>query len=90
MQAGIVTVLNSRCSVLAAANPVFGRYDDEKTLDEQVDFQTTILVCIYLLDIYIYFFNIVLYILLYILLYTSIYFYMLYTSICFCIFNILI
>lgn len=42
-KAGITTTLNSRCSVLAAANPVFGRYDDLKTMGEQIDFQTTIL-----------------------------------------------
>jgi DNA replication licensing factor MCM5 len=28
---------------LAAANPIFGRYDDLKTTEEQIDFQTTIL-----------------------------------------------
>ena len=33
-KAGITTVLNSRASVLAAANPVFGRYDDMKTPGE--------------------------------------------------------
>eukprot|EP00743_Colponemidia_sp_Colp-15_P002111 GILK01002292.1.p1 GENE.GILK01002292.1~~GILK01002292.1.p1 ORF type:complete len:727 (+),score=126.75 GILK01002292.1:66-2246(+) len=42
-KAGITTILNSRCSVLAAANPVFGRYDDMKEAAEQIDFQTTIL-----------------------------------------------
>jgi DNA replication licensing factor MCM5 len=42
-KAGITTVLNSRTSVLAAANPVFGRYDDMKTPGENIDFQTTIL-----------------------------------------------
>ncbi len=31
-QAGITTVLNSRTSVLAAANPIYGRYDDMKVL----------------------------------------------------------
>lgn len=42
-KAGITTVLNSRTSVLAAANPVFGRYDDMKSPGENIDFQTTIL-----------------------------------------------
>merc|ERR1740123_2432263 len=36
-KAGISTMLNSRCSVLAAANPIFGRYDDLKTMGEQID-----------------------------------------------------
>lgn len=31
-KAGIVTTLNSRCSVLAAANSIFGRWDDTKVL----------------------------------------------------------
>lgn len=42
-KAGITTILNSRTSVLAAANPVFGRYDDMKSPGENIDFQTTIL-----------------------------------------------
>lgn len=42
-KAGITTVLNSRTSVLAAANPVFGRYDDSMAPGENIDFQTTIL-----------------------------------------------
>jgi len=42
-KAGITTMLNTRCSVLAAANPVFGRYDDMKSPGENIDFQTTIL-----------------------------------------------
>ena len=42
-KAGITTVLNSRTSVLAAANPTFGRYDADKNAAEQVDFQSTIL-----------------------------------------------
>ncbi|KAL6939511.1 minichromosome maintenance protein 5 [Hanseniaspora osmophila] len=42
-KAGITTVLNSRTSVLAAANPIYGRYDDMKSPGENIDFQTTIL-----------------------------------------------
>ncbi|PRP88455.1 hypothetical protein PROFUN_03172 [Planoprotostelium fungivorum] len=42
-KAGITTILNSRTSVLAAANPVFGRYDEMKSADENIDFQSTIL-----------------------------------------------
>ncbi|OAY46944.1 DNA replication licensing factor MCM5 [Manihot esculenta] len=42
-KAGITTVLNSRTSVLAAANPPSGRYDDLKTAQENIDLQTTIL-----------------------------------------------
>lgn len=42
-KAGITTILNSRTSVLAAANPIFGRYDDIKSAGENIDFQSTIL-----------------------------------------------
>ena len=42
-KAGITTMLNSRCSVLAAANPVFGSFDDLRSAAENIDFQTTIL-----------------------------------------------
>lgn len=41
-QAGITTTLNSRCSVLAAANSVFGRWDDTKG-EDNIDFMPTIL-----------------------------------------------
>lgn len=41
-QAGITTTLNSRCSVLAAANSVYGRWDDTKA-DDNIDFMPTIL-----------------------------------------------
>lgn len=42
-KAGITTRLNSRTSVLAAANPVFGRYDNFKDAQEQIELQSTIL-----------------------------------------------
>lgn len=42
-KAGITTILNSRTAVLAAANPVFGRYDEMRTPGENIDFSTTIL-----------------------------------------------
>ena len=42
-KAGITTTLNSRTSVLAAANSTFGRWDDTKSTDENIDFQSTIL-----------------------------------------------
>ena len=41
-KAGITTTLNSRCSVLAAANSVFGRWDDMRE-EENIDFMPTIL-----------------------------------------------
>uniref|UniRef100_A0A0K0DG31 DNA replication licensing factor MCM5 n=1 Tax=Angiostrongylus cantonensis TaxID=6313 RepID=A0A0K0DG31_ANGCA len=41
-KAGITTTLNSRCSVLAAANSVYGRWDDSRG-DENIDFMPTIL-----------------------------------------------
>ena len=42
-KAGITTILNSRTAVLAAANPIFGRYDELKSPGENIDFSTTIL-----------------------------------------------
>jgi len=42
-KAGITTKLNSRTSVLAAANPIFGSYNDMKKIEEQIELQTTIL-----------------------------------------------
>ena len=42
LQAGITTTLNSRCSVFAAANSIYGRWDETKG-EENIDFMPTIL-----------------------------------------------
>ena len=42
-KAGITTILNSRAAVLAAANPVFGRYDDNRSAADNIDLLPTIL-----------------------------------------------
>jgi replicative DNA helicase Mcm len=42
-KAGIMATLNSRCSVLAAANPKFGRFDRFKPTAEQINLPSTIL-----------------------------------------------
>ncbi|KAG2489331.1 hypothetical protein HYH03_012163 [Edaphochlamys debaryana] len=42
-KAGITTMLRSRTSVLAAANPPSGRYDDLKSAADNIDLQSTIL-----------------------------------------------
>jgi replicative DNA helicase Mcm len=42
-KAGIMATLNSRCSVLAAANPKFGRFDRYKTVADQIDLPSPIL-----------------------------------------------
>lgn len=42
-KAGIVTSLQARCSVIAAANPVGGRYDASKTFSENVELTDPIL-----------------------------------------------
>jgi DNA replication licensing factor MCM5 len=42
-KAGITTVLNSRTAVLAAANPLFGSFDDSRTVLDQMEFASTIL-----------------------------------------------
>lgn len=36
-------MLNCRASVLAAANPIYGRYDDQKDVGDNIDLMTTIL-----------------------------------------------
>ncbi len=42
-KAGIMATLKSRCSILAAANPKFGRYDPLKSITEQIDFPPPLL-----------------------------------------------
>eukprot|EP00754_Rhynchopus_humris_P018582 Rhum_TRINITY_DN14606_c4_g1::Rhum_TRINITY_DN14606_c4_g1_i1::g.104122::m.104122/K02209/MCM5, CDC46; DNA replication licensing factor MCM5 len=42
-KAGLATVLNSRTSVLAAANPTMGCYDPLKSNEEQMNFKSTIM-----------------------------------------------
>lgn len=42
-KAGIVTSLQARCSVMAAANPIGGRYDSSKTFAENVELTDPIL-----------------------------------------------
>ncbi len=42
-KAGIVTTLKARCSVIAAANPIGGRYDPAMTFAENVDLTEPIL-----------------------------------------------
>lgn len=42
-KAGIVTSLHARCSVIAAANPIGGRYDPSRTLSENVELSDPII-----------------------------------------------
>lgn len=42
-KAGIVTTLKARCTVIAAANPVKGHYDDKLSFKENVDLTDPIL-----------------------------------------------
>ena len=42
-KAGIVTTLQARCSVIAAANPVGGRYDSSRTFSENTELTPPIL-----------------------------------------------
>lgn len=42
-KAGLTAVLNTRTAVLAAANPLAGRFDTLKSARDNIDFQTTIL-----------------------------------------------
>eukprot|EP00451_Oxyrrhis_marina_P001424 CAMPEP_0204274932 /NCGR_PEP_ID=MMETSP0468-20130131/25461_1 /ASSEMBLY_ACC=CAM_ASM_000383 /TAXON_ID=2969 /ORGANISM="Oxyrrhis marina" /LENGTH=827 /DNA_ID=CAMNT_0051251203 /DNA_START=39 /DNA_END=2522 /DNA_ORIENTATION=- len=42
-KAGLVTTLHARCAVVAAANPILGRYDPQKTFMQNVDLTDPIL-----------------------------------------------
>lgn len=42
-KAGIITTLKARCAVVAAANPVMGRYDSSRTFAENVELTDAIL-----------------------------------------------
>lgn len=43
-KAGITTTLNSRCSVLAAANSIFGRWDETKAIRKTFVFCSILLI----------------------------------------------
>lgn len=42
-KAGNIVTLNSRCSVLAAANPKYGRFNERKSIQEQINLSDTLL-----------------------------------------------
>lgn len=42
-KAGLVANFNARCSILAAANPKYGRFDDYRALCEQINLSPTLL-----------------------------------------------
>lgn len=42
-KAGIMTTLNARCSILAAANPAYGRYNPKKTIEQNIQLPAALL-----------------------------------------------
>ena len=42
-KAGILTTLNARVSILAAANPAFGRYNLKKTVEQNIQLPAALL-----------------------------------------------
>lgn len=43
LQAGIMTTLNARVSILAAANPAYGRYNPKKSLEHNIQLPAALL-----------------------------------------------
>ena len=43
LQAGIMTSLNARVSILAAANPAYGRYNVKKTVEQNIQLPAALL-----------------------------------------------
>ena len=42
-KAGITTTLNTRCTLMAAANPAWGRYDKKRTPAENINLPAALL-----------------------------------------------
>ncbi|KIH48235.1 hypothetical protein ANCDUO_21698, partial [Ancylostoma duodenale] len=42
-KAGIMTTLNARVAIVAAANPAFGRYNPKRTIEQNIDLPAALL-----------------------------------------------